>query len=350
MCPSYEKNSDLREFARIRERCGSSLIVGQSSALRDALCKLPRIAVYDVPVLVQGETGTGKEVIARAIHYLSPRRGNPFVALPCGACPVDLLENELFGHEAGAYTGASGSQQGLVAKAEGGTLFLDEINSLPLLAQVKILRFLQENEYKPLGAPGTRRANVRIVAACNCDLDAKVREGSFREDLFHRIKGIKLRLPPLREREADKLLLARHFLAKYSQEVHRSFRGFTDAASRLIISYTWPGNVRELENAIRRSVILADGDYIDADEIGIADACDDFTLVPFNQAKREAVDRFEREYLDRLLTMCRGNLSHASVASGKDRKSLFDLARKHNCDLSKYRLASFAEEPSCESI
>jgi two-component system, NtrC family, response regulator GlrR len=337
MCPTCDKHSDSSEFERIREQCGSSVIVGESPALRDALRKLPRIAAYDVPVLVQGETGTGKEIVAQAIHYLSPRRDNPFVPLPCGACPVDLLENELFGHETGAYTGASGSQQGLVSKAEGGTLFLDEVNSLPLMAQVKILRFLQENEYKPLGTPCTRKANVRIVAACNCDLDAKVREGSFREDLFYRLKGIKFTLPPLRERKADILLLARHFLTKYSQKVERSLKGFTDAAQRLLMSYSWPGNVRELENTIRCAVILANGDQIEACDLGLPAAAMSQEEGKFREVIGNGDRGCEREHLERMLAMSGGNVTPASNAGGMQRRTFYRLMRKHGVDPARYR-------------
>jgi two-component system, NtrC family, response regulator GlrR len=332
-----EMSSDELSLEQIRSQCGSNVTLGESPALRDALCKLPRIAVHDVPVLLQGETGTGKEVIARTIHYLSPRRDRPFVPLPCGAIPVDLLENELFGHEAGAYTGALGAQEGLVARADGGTLFLDEVNTLPLLAQVKLLRFLQEGEYKPLGTACTRKADVRVVVACNCDLQAKVSEGSFREDLYYRVKGMTYVLPPLRERGGDILLLARHFLARYSRKTEPTLTGFSEAAERRMMSYSWPGNVRELENTIRCAVILADGDQIETCDLGLPAATMSQEQGKFKEVICNGDRGCGREHLERMLAMSGGNVTRASNAAGMQRRSFYRLMKKHGIDPAHYR-------------
>src|SRR5688572_11706605 len=205
-------------------------IIGQNPAFLAALRELPKFARCDATLLVKGETGTGKEVIARAVHYLSPRAGKPFVPVNCGAIPVDLLENEFFGHESGAFTSANTSRVGVVQEAEGGTLFLDEIDALPQAAQVKLLRFLQDGQFRPLGAERSRRGNVRVIAASNTDFDEALKSGRFRKDLYFRLNVLSLTLPPLRERADDVLLLARHFLKKYAQKFSAPARDFAPAA------------------------------------------------------------------------------------------------------------------------
>src|SRR5262245_5669560 len=234
---------------RLKEKfCGTKMLIGESPAFVAAANKVPLVAKCDASVMISGETGTGKELFARAIHELSLRANGPFIPVNCGAIPVELVENELFGHERGAFTGAIASKLGLAQEANGGTLFLDEIDSLPLLAQVKLLRFLQEKEYRPLGSRRNVAANVRVIAASNANLARAVEAGQFRKDLYYRINVLPLKLPPLTERKEDIPLLARHFLTKHGAEGDGRKRSFAPDALLKLQQYDWPGNVRELEN------------------------------------------------------------------------------------------------------
>lgn len=230
------------------DRCRS--IIGQNPGFLKEVEKLQIIARYDVNVLIIGETGTGKELFAKAIHCLSPRNGKDFIPVSCGAIPVDLLENELFGHERGAFTSASNTQIGLINQADGGTLFLDEVDCLPLSAQVKFLRFLQEKEYRPLGSVKMQPANVRVIAASNIDLEAAVKAGRLRQDLFYRLNVLVIKLPALRKRREDILLLARHFLDKYVKQFNKPAMCFSPGALLKLWFHDWPGNVRELEHVV----------------------------------------------------------------------------------------------------
>ena len=227
---------------------GGMFKIGRSRAQQ--VGNFRKLARCDATVLISGETGTGKEVCARAIHYLSPRSSKPFITVNCGAIPAELVENELFGHERGAYTDAAVAKPGLIAEAEGGTLFLDEIDCLPLLAQVKLLRFLQEKEYRPLGSVKTRAASVRVIVATNADLENALRQGRLRQDLYYRINILSLVLPPLRQRQGDILLLARHFLAKFTEEFAKPVQDFSPDVLPTLLAYPWPGNIRELEHTI----------------------------------------------------------------------------------------------------
>src|SRR2546425_2518194 len=240
----------------LKAKIGMKLLVGQTPIFLAETKKIPLLASCDGRVLILGETGTGKELFARAIHYLSPRMKKPFTAVSCGAIPVELLENELFGHNRGAFTGATTSELGLVREAEGGTLFLDEVDCLPLLAQTKLLRFLQEGEYRPLGSLKTLHADVRVIAASNINLGQAVKDGKLRQDLYYRLNIVQLNLPPLRDRREDIPLLAGHFLTKYAHEFSRDVTALSEAAIRKLVLYEWPGNIRELENTIERAVML----------------------------------------------------------------------------------------------
>ena len=242
-------------------------MVGESAVMREMYQKLPRVAESDSTVLITGGSGTGKELVARALHRLSPRRRRPLATINCGAIPEGLLESELFGHLRGAFTGAVVDRAGRVEQAEGGTLFLDEIGDLNLALQVKILRLLQEHEYHPVGATMSKKANVRIQAATNQDLEELIAAGRFREDLFYRLNVVPLPVPALRERGADILLLAQFFLRDLNRLHHRRLEGFTPAAAAALQSYPWPGNVRELENLIARLVILKGHDQIELDDL-----------------------------------------------------------------------------------
>jgi two-component system response regulator GlrR len=327
---------------QVRQALGVRALMGESPAFVAQAEKLPALAGCDAGVLILGETGTGKELFARAIHYLSARRDQPFVPVNCGALPLELVENELFGHERAAFTGAGAAEPGLIAEAEGGTLFLDEVDSLPAAAQVKLLRFLESKEYRRLGSSRLRRADLRIVAATNLDLERAVGEGRFRRDLYYRLNVVQLQLPPLRERPGDVPLLARHFLRRYARELDRRLTDFTAEALRRLALYPWPGNVRELENAVQRAVILAagEGGLVAAGDLELHD--DQRTSAAalpdsFQAAKGRAVAAFERRYLEDLLASCHGNVSRAARTARKDRSSFWSLVKKHGIDVARFR-------------
>lgn len=307
-------------------------LIGQAPAFVMVKEKLPRVAACDATVLLAGETGTGKEMCARAIHYFSPRANGPFVPLNCSAVPTELFENELFGHESGAFTDARQPRRGLIAEAEGGTLFLDEVDSLPLSAQVKLLRFLQDRQYKPLGASRYRQADVRLVAASNQDLQTRVKEQLFREDLYFRLNLITLRLPPLRERREDIVPLGMYFLEQAAREYRRQVSRFSQNAVMKLLAYPWPGNVRELENVIRQAVIFAEGSVIRDHELNLSPTGRESNISwkePFNTAKARMIENFERDYLRRVLVACGGNISQAAREAQKDRRTFFGLLKKH---------------------
>jgi Nif-specific regulatory protein len=253
---------------RERERRGPSEIIGQSRAIKDLLGQIAKVVDTRVTVLIEGETGTGKELIASALHHQSRRRDRLFVAQNCAALPENLLESELFGHKRGAFTGATEDKRGLFEVADGGTLFLDEVTEMPLALQAKLLRALQEGEVRPLGAAQPKHVNVRVVAATNRSLEKEVSEGRFREDLYYRLKVFPLRVPPLRERRDDIPLLAQYFLNRYTAEIGKPVAGFTQDALEVLSAYDWPGNVRELENEVQRVLIQADVDgFITPDHV-----------------------------------------------------------------------------------
>lgn len=307
-------------------------VIGQSPAFTFVKRQLVRLAACDVTILITGETGTGKEMCAQAIHQLSPRAQAPFIPVNCSAIPTELFENELFGHEPGAYTDARQKKRGLIAEAEGGTLFLDEVDSLHPLAQVKLLRFLQDKQYRPLGSPSYKQANVRLLAATNQDLKVKVREGNFREDLYFRIKIVSVALPPLRERQVDIQSLASHFLTIATQEYNKPKMNFTPDALRKLALYSWPGNVRELENLVRQAVVLTDGAVINAGDLKLSSESqkvDSSSGESFNQAKARVIESFEKSYLQQVLSASGGNISQAARFAKKDRRTFFGLLKKH---------------------
>jgi two-component system response regulator GlrR len=325
-------------FGRLREKLGLRHLLGESPSFVAAIEKIPLVARCDASVLICGETGTGKELVARAVHYLSPRAKKPFVAVNCGAVPTELVENELFGHERSAYTGAFSQQPGVVQEAEGGTLFLDEIDSLPLLAQVKLLRFLQEKEFRPLGAARAQKADVRVLAASNGDLESAVDEGRLRRDLYYRLNVIPLRLPPLRERREDIPLLARHFLQKHALERRAEL---SPRALQALRDYDWPGNVRELEHVVERAIVLSqDEELIREHHVALPrspEPAPSLAAATFQQAKADAVARFEAAYVRELLATHRGNISRAARAADKNRRAFWELIRKHGIDASSFR-------------
>jgi len=266
---AMERSKLSAEAARLRERLDRRFsfgqILGDHPSMQRLMKTMAQVAPSRATVLVHGETGTGKELIAAAIHQNSKRKGGPFVRLNCAALADTLLESELFGHERGSFTGATGRREGRFEQANGGTLFLDEVSEIPMPTQVKLLRFLQERELERVGGNETIAVDVRIVAATNRDLEPLIEDGLFREDLYYRLNVIRLDVPPLRHRSSDIPLLAEHFLRRYARENERAITGFTPDAMRALTAYPWPGNVRELENAVERAVVLCTTDAIDAD-------------------------------------------------------------------------------------
>ena len=314
-------------------------LIGESTSFLEEIRKLRLLARCDVTVMICGETGTGKELAARAIHYLSSRSDRPFVPVDCGAIPPGLAESEMFGHERGAFTGAVNKHRGLVAAAEQGTLFLDEVDALSLSVQAKLLRLLQEREYRSLGSSDTRKADVRVISATNRDLKELVRRGEFREDLYYRLNVAQLRLPALRQRQEDVALLARHFVAKWSTRFQLPVRHFSPGALQKLLIYQWPGNVRELENAIEAAVALCDGSIIGAKDLVLATEPSQ-SSGSFREAKARIVTEFEREYVSKLLSACGGNVSEAARVAGKNRRAFWELIRRHNVDVQELRRAA----------
>jgi DNA-binding NtrC family response regulator len=335
--PFDRPSDDQAESAIVRLRRAQAVgkLVGEAPAFRAVVEKLPALARGDATALITGETGTGKELVARALHYLSDREAFPFVPVNCGALPETLLEDNLFGHERGAFTDARDRHVGLIAQADRGTLFLDEVEGLTGRAQVALLRVLQDKMCRPLGSAGEQRVDVRFIAATNVALEQLVRRGSFRADLYYRICVLPLHLPALRERRGDILALAHHFLEK-----HRS-RGrpeptLSAAAEAALYIYDWPGNVRELENVIVRGISMAAGQRLEPEDMGIASAsprpADMEVTRSFQQMKRDVVSAFERDYLTRLMSEHGGNVSHAAKSAGKERRELGKLLKKYRLD------------------
>jgi two-component system NtrC family response regulator len=300
-------------------------IVGNSPKMREVFGIVTRVAKTDATVVVEGESGTGKELLARALHGKSRRRDRPFVPINCGAIPETLLEAELFGHEKGAYTGAHVQRKGKLEVADGGTLFLDEIGEMSLPLQVKLLRFLQEREIERIGGRDRIKVDVRVVAATNKDLKAEIAGGRFREDLYFRLSVVTIKLPPLRERGEDIILLANTLLRRNCKEYRRKLQ-FSQDASRALAAYPWPGNIRELENVVQRAVIMARGKFIEPADLGF-----EAVEVPGGTLRRlkEARHQLERELLLEALTRTKGNVSQAAKELGISRPALHDLLDKH---------------------
>jgi two-component system, NtrC family, response regulator GlrR len=331
--------TDQPEIEAVRDKLtrelGLAQLLGQHPLFVDAIGRIPRLAAADAPVLLLGETGTGKELCARAIHHLSSRSGFPFIPVDCGALPDHLAENELFGHTRGAFTDAHSEQKGLAGMAEGGTLFLDEIDSLSLAVQAKLLRFLEERTYRALGADRFTRSNTRVLAASNRDLEACVREKQFRSDLYFRLNVLQLRLPALRERKGDVPLLARHFLEQFSRGAGMGAgpRSFSPGALRALEEYSWPGNVRELSNMVQRAVVLGAGPQIFAGDIPLGQPAERAPVrTTFREARARAVADFERRYVEEMLQKHQGNVTHAARAAHKDRRAFGRLVKKYAVD------------------
>jgi len=298
-------------------------LVGRSDAWQRVLTRALRVASTDTTVLLQGESGTGKEVVAHFVHTASPRRNGPFVAINCGALPETLFESELFGFERGAFTGAQQAKPGQMELANGGVLFLDEVTELPLTAQVKLLRVLQEREFTRLGGTRSIRTNVRVIAASNQDVGSAVAQGRFREDLYYRINVFDISLPPLRERGADIVLLARHFLKILGPTHCLSDPELAADAEATLLAYHWPGNVRELRNVIERATILCDGKPIDAEHLSLANSQSAPLLVSTD------LEDLERRAIEQALRESAGNKAKAARTLGISRTQLYCRLRKY---------------------
>jgi len=324
-------------------------LVGKSAQMREVYRLLEQAAGLDITVLLGGETGTGKELAARAIHYHSSRKEMRFVPVNCGALPPGLVESELFGHARGAFTGAVAAKAGLFEEAQGGTLFLDEVGELPLATQVKLNRALQEREIRRVGDNTPVKIDVRLVAATHRELLAEVHGGRFREDLYYRLHVFPIRLPPLRERLEDVPLLAAHFLEKHARAMRREITGFDPDALRTLTSHLWPGNVRELQNAVERAVAVCGDATIQARDLppellsapssGVPPGAV-LASMPYREAVEQAHDRVSREYLVALLTEFQGNVTKAAARAGMERESLHRLLKKHGLRSEEFKRQS----------
>jgi DNA-binding NtrC family response regulator len=315
----------------IADTAGLSELIGEAPAFAAVKLKIQQIAECDLPVLITGETGTGKELCARAVHYLSRRAAKPFLPVNCAAIPLDLFESELFGREKGAFTGASSSQRGLVAEAEGGTLFLDEIETLSLNAQAKLLRFLADHTYHALGSSRPRRSDVRILVATNVALPKKIEAGGFREDLYYRLAVLTLALPPLRERPGDIPLLVAAFLAR-----HASQRGerkqLSPSALAALGRHGWPGNIRERESVIQEVIVLTQARIVEAADLRIRlpPSPQESGAGSMKRAKARVLDEFEKSYVAEMLRAHSGNVTQAAQEAQKERRSFGRLVKKHH--------------------
>jgi DNA-binding NtrC family response regulator len=304
------------------DEAGASALVGSSAAMRSVVRLVRALGPTEASVLITGEPGTGKELIAEALHAQSPRRGGPFVKVNMGALPEALVERELFGHLRGAFTDAREDRPGRFAAARGGSILLDEIGTMSLHTQVKLLRVLQEREYEPLGATRPVKADVRVIASTNANLPAEIAAGRFRADLYHRLNVVEIVAPPLRDRGQDVQLLADHFLSKSAAQHRRPVRGFTESARRALAQHGWPGNVRELEHAVERALILTTGSFIDVSDLAPAAAGG------AEPAATETLDAVERAMVERTLRDCDGSVTRAARKLGLTRQALYRRMEK----------------------
>ena len=325
------KASTPQTFASISDDDIGAQLIGASPAHASMIGQLSRIAASEAPALIEGETGSGKELAARAMHYGGPRRAGPFVPVNCGALPDTLIESELFGVERGAFTDARRSRRGLVAEAAGGTLCLDEVDTRSAKAQVTLLRFLQDQRYRPVGSAREHMTDVRLVAAANRPLEGLVAQQMFRGDLMYRLKILHLVLPALRDRGDDVELLAQHFIARFATKYRRQTLPLHPLTRAWLHHYGWPGNVRELENWVHRQFLMCAGGEIVHDGVAAAAATGPPPALPcgFATAKADAVRRFECDYLQRGVDAAGGNVSQAARLAGKERRAFGKLLKKH---------------------
>ena len=352
---AVERTRLVRENARLHHQLSGQDeqhgFVGRSRRLMQTLDLLRRVAQSSVTVLIRGESGTGKELAARALHAMSPRAGRPMITVNCPALPEHILESELFGYRKGAFTGADRDKTGLFVEAEGSTIFLDEIADIPVSVQTKLLRVLQEKEVQPLGQNRTFKVDVRVLASTNQDLEAKIRQGEFREDLFYRLNVMTVTMPALAESAADIPLLAQHFLERFSGEHGRENMEFSAEALQGLMQHPWPGNVRELQNTVNRAVLLCPRTVIEPDDLWDPDetktaaaACPEQLLRPeglshlaYQQAKAMLLDRFNAVYLEEALKAAGGNVTAAARVAGMERQAFQRLLRRYDIDARSFR-------------
>lgn len=346
-----ERSGLLIENKKLRSSLNSKgpvpNFIGQSPAMQRLYKVIKTSADSEYTVLIRGASGTGKEICARAIHNLSKRSAKPFVMVNCPAIPENLLESELFGYRKSAFTGADKDHAGLFSQADGGTICLDEIGDIPINLQIKLLRVLQEQEIKPLGADTSSKIDVRIIASTNADLETKITKGEFREDLFYRLEVLTLRMPSLVEIVDDIPLLANHFLQKAIVELKSSEKSFSEAALQSLLRHNWPGNIRELQNVIRRAVLFCSGPVIDekhlilgstqSTPVPTANEEADLTIIPYKEAKESCLDSFTRQYVYKLLKQCNGNISQAARFSHLTRAALQKILRRYDIDGKQFR-------------
>ena len=339
----------LDEIAQLRHelagRYSFEHMISQDPAMRAIFARIARVAPTDATVVITGETGTGKELVARALHYNSPRREAQFVPINCGALPDSLLETELFGYEEGAFTGAVGTKPGIFEVADGGTLLLDEIGNISSAMQVKLLRVIESMEYKRVGGVETRTCNVRVITATHVDLAEAVERGEFRRDLYYRINVVPIVLPPLRERVADIPLLVEHFIHQYAPGMNPDVQDISREAMLVLLRQPWPGNIRQLEHVIQRALILADGPTILPEHLPLGtsddqDGRDRFAVneqLPLEEVKTTAIERIERTYLDRVLRIHRGNVRRTAEHAGLSERSIYEKLKRYQIDRRAYQ-------------
>jgi two-component system response regulator GlrR len=310
-------------------------LITRSSAMEDLLAQARRVAASDASVCIFGASGTGKELLARAIHRASPRGQAPFVAVNCGAIPEGLLESELFGHKKGSFTGAVADRRGLFQAAQGGTLFLDEIGDMPLPLQVKLLRALEERKVRPVGSHESHEIDVRVIAATHRKLEERIAAGEFREDLYYRLNVVKLYIPTLAERREDIPLLTNAFLARLGERYRKGRLALAPEAMQLLVSAPWPGNVRQLLNVIEQAVALAPTEVIPESLVRQALDVADSALTPLDEARKA----FERDYLVRILKITGGNVTKAARLAGRNRTEFYRLLERHSLEPGMFKPA-----------
>jgi Nif-specific regulatory protein len=330
-----DENTQLRQ--ELKERYDFSNIIGNSGPMKQVYEQVAQVAHTNTTVLIRGESGTGKELIAHAIHYNSLRAKKPFIKVSCAALPETLIESELFGYEKGAFTGAQVRKKGRFEMAEGGTLFLDEIGDLNLSTQVKLLRVLQEREFERLGGTETIKANVRLIAATNKDLEKAIGEGDFREDLYYRLNVFAIFVPPLRERKPDALLLADHFLEKYALEHGKNIKRISTPAIDMLMSYHWPGNVRELENTIERAVLVCDGNVVHGHHLPPTLQTAEASGTVMSTSLAEAVQAYEKDVIQDALKTTRGNCAKAARMLSTTERIISYKVRKYAIDCTRFK-------------
>jgi DNA-binding NtrC family response regulator len=345
---ALERSVLIEENLRLQQTCGPlSLfqeLVGKSAVMQRLYETIQMAAKTDLTVLITGESGTGKDLTARAIHALSPRSRGNFVAVNCPTVPENILESELFGYRKGAFTHATENRIGLFQEAHGGTIFLDEIGDVSPTIQTKLLRVLQEKEVKPLGDTRSITVDVRIIASTNQNLEAKIKKGDFREDFFYRLNVLPIRLPSLREHREDIPLIANHLLEKQCALMGRPLKRITPELMQVFMGLDWGGNVRELENLIMRGISFSSGTDIQVADVGLTPgeaaqrvSAADFGGLGYKQAKQQYLQKFNRDYLDVLLASCKGNVSHAARLCGLERQALQQIMRRYGIRADEYR-------------